>query len=249
MHLKLGQIDHIIVSSPEMAKEFLKTHDPIFASREKLQGSKALYDGMDIFFAPYGSYWRELRKICVLELLSTKRVKSFTTFRQGEMSNLVGYISKMNNSPVNLSEMFFLTSNNVTSRVAFGAKCKHGPRFISAAKKVIQLLNGFNIADLFPSLSFIDTLTGVSSRLDECHREIDEILGEIVEEHEEKRATKNSKNGEQEGVEDFVNVLLELKENGGLEFPFTLTTIKALIFVSMPNYASSLFYKNKSMNK
>ncbi|XP_038989690.1 premnaspirodiene oxygenase-like [Phoenix dactylifera] len=226
MHLRLGQVDHIIVSSPEMAREILKTQDLIFASRDKILASKAFYDGADIIFAPYGSYWRELRKICVIELLSAKRVKSFSTLRQEEMSNLVEYISTMNNSPVNLSEMFLLASNTTTSRVVFGTKCKHGPRFISAMKKLVEFLSGFSVADLFPSLSFIDTL---SSRLKKCHREMDEILGEIIKEHERKRETKNSSNEERQQGEDLVDVLLELKENGGLEFPLTLTSIKAVI--------------------
>ncbi|XP_038976657.1 premnaspirodiene oxygenase-like [Phoenix dactylifera] len=229
MHLRLGQVDHIIVSSPEMAREILKTHDLIFASRDKILASKAFYDGTDIVFAPYGSYWRQLRKICVIELLSAKRVKSFSTHRQEVMSNLVGYISTMNNSPVNLSEMFLLSSNTMTSMVAFGTKCKHGPRFISALKKLLEFLSGFSVADLFPSLTFIDTLSGVSSTLKKCHREMDEILGEIIKEHEEKRATKNSSNEEQQQGEDLVDVLLELKENGGLEFPLPLTSIKAVI--------------------
>ncbi|XP_038978059.1 premnaspirodiene oxygenase-like [Phoenix dactylifera] len=229
MHLRLGQVDHIIVSSPEMAREILKTHDLIFASRDNVLASKVFYDGADLIFAPYGSYWRELRKICVIELLSAKRVKSFSTLRQEVMSNLVGYISTMNNSPVNLSEMFLLTSNTMTSRVTFGTKCKHGPRFISAMKRVNELLAGYTVADIFPSLSFIDTLSGVTSSLKKCHREMDEILGEIIKEHEEKRATKNSSNEEQQQGEDLVDVLLELKENGGLEFPLTLTSIKAVI--------------------
>ncbi|XP_038977091.1 premnaspirodiene oxygenase-like [Phoenix dactylifera] len=209
-----------------MAREILKTHDLIFASREKILASKALYDGADIIFAPYGSYWRELRKICVIELLSAKRVKSFSTVRQEEMSNLVGYISTMNNSPVNLSEMFLLISNTTTSRVVFGTKCKHGPRFISAMKKLVEFLSGFSVADLFPSLSFVDTL---NLRLKKCHREMDEILGEIIKEHEEKRETMNSSNEERQQGEDLVDVLLELKENGGLEFPLTITSIKAVI--------------------
>ncbi|XP_008779150.2 premnaspirodiene oxygenase-like [Phoenix dactylifera] len=229
MHLRLGQVDHIIVSSPEMAREILKTHDLIFASRDKILASKAFYDAADIIFAPYGSYWRELRKICVIELLSAKRVKSFSTLRQEEMSNQVGYISTMNNSPVNLSEMFLLISSTVTSRVTFGTKCKHGPRFISAMKKINELLVGYSVADLFPSLSFIDTLSGINSRLKKCHREMDEILGEIIKEHEVKRATKNSRNVGQQQGEDLVDILLELKENGGLEFPLPLTSIKAVI--------------------
>lgn len=33
MQLNLGQVPIIVISSPEMAKEALKTHDPVFAAR------------------------------------------------------------------------------------------------------------------------------------------------------------------------------------------------------------------------
>ncbi|XP_038982061.1 premnaspirodiene oxygenase-like [Phoenix dactylifera] len=229
MYLKLGQVDHVVISSPEAAREIMQTHDLIFATRPRLLIPEMLHHCTDIAFAPYGNYWRQLRKICIVELLSAKRVKAFATPQQEEISNLVGNISMLNKSPVNLSEKLSLLTNGVISRVACGRTCKHGQRIISACKKLTALASGFCVADLFPSFGFIDTLSGLRSASANARRELDEILEDIIKEHQEKRAATNSNKGDDQREEDLVDVLLGLKENGGLEFPLTHTNIKAVI--------------------
>ncbi|XP_008807779.2 premnaspirodiene oxygenase-like [Phoenix dactylifera] len=229
MHLRLGQVDHIIASSPEAARDIMKTHDLAFASRPQLLAPFVMfYGGKDIAFSPMGDYWRQLRRICMQELLSPKRVKSFSTCRQEEMSNLVEAISKKSGSPVNLSEMLLLSSNSFISRVAFGKKCRHGLRFITIMKKALEVASGFSIADLFPSWSFVDALTGITSRIKKARQEIDEILEEILKEHEEKREGISSKEDQLE-EEDLVDVLLDVAENGELEIPLTRTHLKCVI--------------------
>ncbi|KAG5612074.1 hypothetical protein H5410_023355 [Solanum commersonii] len=65
---------------------------------------KFLYDCTDIGFSSYGDYWRNMRKVCVLELLSTKMVKSFASIRQEEISNLIS--SLRSNTPDSLINLF-----------------------------------------------------------------------------------------------------------------------------------------------
>lgn len=75
MPLKPGEVSTVAVTSREIAREMLKTHDVNFASRPVILASKiAVYGGLDMLFAPYGAYWRRLRKLCVMEVLSSKRV-------------------------------------------------------------------------------------------------------------------------------------------------------------------------------
>lgn len=70
-YLSLGEVPTIVVSSAKMAKEVMKTHDLALASRPQIFSAKHLfYDCTDIVFSPYGAYWRHIRKICMLELLS-----------------------------------------------------------------------------------------------------------------------------------------------------------------------------------
>jgi hypothetical protein len=133
MYLQLGEVPTIAVSSPELAREVMKTHDSIFATRPTILASEIMsYDSSDIVFARYGNYWRQLRKICLLELLSSKRVESFRPIREEEISNLVKWIASKAGSSINLTEKLFSTMSVITARAAFGKKCKDQEKFLSA---------------------------------------------------------------------------------------------------------------------
>ncbi|KAH9294003.1 hypothetical protein KI387_040792 [Taxus chinensis] len=81
MFLRLGSIPTVVVSSPAMAKEFLKTHDRLFADRPTVSARIYLaYDGKDVAYASYGDYWRQMKKLCTLELLTRNSIVK-ETFR------------------------------------------------------------------------------------------------------------------------------------------------------------------------
>ncbi|KAJ1380972.1 Cytochrome P450 [Sesbania bispinosa] len=55
MSLRLGQVPISVVTSPEAAEQFLKTHESVFASRIKIEASKYLsYDYKGLVFSQYG---------------------------------------------------------------------------------------------------------------------------------------------------------------------------------------------------
>ncbi|KAJ7963657.1 Cytochrome P450 [Quillaja saponaria] len=228
MHLQLGEVSHAIVSSPEIAKEVMKTHDIIFASRPHLLATRIIaYDSTNIAFSPYGSYWRQLRKICLVELLTQKRVQSLHFIREEEVSSFIVTIASHEGSVINLSDMVSSLTNGIVSRAAFGKKSRDGQAFVSALLAAFQLVAGFSIADLYPSIKVLQMITGIKPKLEKIQKKFDSILENIIKEYKEgKLMTKNS-TGETE--ENLLGVLLKVQAKNDLEIPLTNSNVKAVI--------------------
>lgn len=231
MLLRLGEVSTVVVSSPEYAKEMMKTHDAIFASRPSVLSAEILsYNCTSIGFAPLGNYWRQLRKICVLELLSQKRVESYRPLREEELSNLINWIGSKDGSSVNLSSKVFSTVYGITSRAAFGKKCEDQEKFIQIVKEVIEFAAGFNVADFFPSIKVLHQISGVRPKLEKMHKEADRIMEKIITEHNAKKATAKAGDEAAATEEDLIDVLLKFHEHAAdSEFSLTNNNIKAVI--------------------
>ncbi|XVF21143.1 hypothetical protein REPUB_Repub12eG0065100 [Reevesia pubescens] len=125
MHLQLGEVSAIVVSSLEAGQKLMKKHDLVFAQRPQLLATNIFsYDCKSIAFCPYGSFWRQLRKIYILELLSDKRVQAFGSIREEEVRNMIESIALSAGQPVNLSQKLSSLSNQVTALAAFGSSAR-----------------------------------------------------------------------------------------------------------------------------
>ncbi|PPD68716.1 hypothetical protein GOBAR_DD34402 [Gossypium barbadense] len=109
--LHLGCNLTLLVSSADMVREILKDHDVVFSDRPSSTATNILFYGCrDIGFAPYGEYWRQLKKLSVVELLSHRRVHSFQFVRDEEVGLLINKIRRacLKGDSINLSEMLML---------------------------------------------------------------------------------------------------------------------------------------------
>lgn len=243
MHLQMGEVLTIVVTSPEAARDVYKTHDAILSQRPScFETFRSIsYDFTDILFAPYGNYWRELRKICTVELLSPKRVQTFSSIREDEVLNLMKSISSSASSSnnkgggsviINLSKMIFSLTYSITSRAAFGKRSEDQEKFERLIMETTELVAGFSISDLYPSSKLLRILSGMEQKLQKIHKQVDKILENILGEH--KQQIKNGKiiNNNQgvEAREDLVDVLLRIQKNGDFGIPLTDDNIKAVIF-------------------
>lgn len=109
IHLRLGEVPTLVISSADLAAEVMKTHDAVFCSRPLLMVAKELFYGAsDIGLAPYGEYWRQARKISVLELFTAKRVQSFRSIREEEAVELMNDLRSMDGCAVNLLSLIHI---------------------------------------------------------------------------------------------------------------------------------------------
>ncbi|CAA7056445.1 unnamed protein product [Microthlaspi erraticum] len=211
MFLKLGRIPTVVISSSETAKQALKTHDLHCCSRPSLVGPRKLsYDYLDIAFSPVDDYWKELKRMCVQELFSVKRVHSIQPIRDVEVKKLIDSVkeSASRRAEVNLSEKFLSLTVGVTCKAAFGVSFDstvlNNDRFDKLIRESFLFLGSFSASDFFPHGGWIiDWLTGLQRRRERSVRDLDAFYEQMFDLH---------KQGNREGVdEDFVDLLLRME--------------------------------------
>ncbi|XP_057514123.1 cytochrome P450 71B10-like [Actinidia eriantha] len=189
MLLQLGRTPTLVVSTPDLAKEVLRTHDLDCCTRPLSRGQRKLsYNFLDLAFSPYGEYWREMRKLCVIELFTNKRVQSFWYVRESEVSHLISTISQASPNPIDLSDLMFSLSNNVIGKIAFGTSHRGNQFEYGKLKDIIDdamtLLSGFSASDFFPSIGgLLDVVTGLQWKLERCFKNLDTFFEKVLEEH------------------------------------------------------------------
>ena len=100
--LRLGVHRAMVVSDWEVAKEIFTTNDVAVSSRPKFIALKYLGYNYAMFgFSPYGPYWRELRKITSLELLSSKRLELLNHVRVSETETSIRELYKLWTKKIN----------------------------------------------------------------------------------------------------------------------------------------------------
>ncbi|KAF8378204.1 hypothetical protein HHK36_029541 [Tetracentron sinense] len=166
MLLYLGSSPSVVVSSADVAREVLKTHDLIFSSRPKSSIAKRLlYDYKDVALAPYSEYWRQMRRICILQLLSAKQVQSFQSVREEETALMIKKIEEQSgSSSLNLSEMFVSLTNNIICRISFGRKysgLESGRNVKEMIGELLSLLGVIDLGDFIPSLAWLKYINGI----------------------------------------------------------------------------------------
>jgi len=249
MQLHLGSVPVLVISSPEGASEIMKTHDRVFANRPQTKlYDILLYDCKDVSTAPYGEYWRQIRSISVLHLLSAKRVQSLSTVREEEIGLMMEKINHCCSTslPVNISELLSTTINDIVCRVALGRKYsgESGKGFKKLLLDFTELLGTFVVGDYVPWLDWMTNVSGFYARAKKVAKQFDDLLEDVVEDHINRQ--KGASDDDQvcldtEDQGDFVDVLLWIQRTESLGFPIDRTVIKALLLVSVKLKSLYLF--------
>ncbi|XP_077221291.1 cytochrome P450 84A1-like [Tasmannia lanceolata] len=187
LYLRLGVLHTFSVSTPAMAREVLQVQDNLFSNRPATIAVQYLtYNRADMAFAHYGPFWRQMRKLCVIKLFSRKRAESWNSVRDSVESTL-RVISDKAGSTVNMGELIFGLTRNITYRAAFGSNSEDGQdEFVSILQEFSKLFGAFNIADFIPWVRFFDP-QGFNKRMKKARESLDGFIDKIIDDHMAKR--------------------------------------------------------------
>lgn len=227
MYMRLGLVPTVVVSSPRAAELILKTHDLVFANRPPNEAAKHFsYEQKNLSFAPYGSYWRNLRKMCTLELLSNHKINSFMSTRKEELDLLIDYIkdASCERVAIDLSAKVSSLSADISCRMVFGKKYLEKEfdekGFKPVTHELMRFAASFNLGDYIPPIAPLD-LQGHTKRMKAIGKVFDDFFEKIIDEHIQFKDENRTK--------DFVDVMLEFLGSEETEYRIGRDNIKAII--------------------
>uniref|UniRef100_A0A6M2E970 Cytochrome P450 n=1 Tax=Populus davidiana TaxID=266767 RepID=A0A6M2E970_9ROSI len=226
----------LVVSNWEIVKECLATNDMVFAARPKYLAVKIMgYDHAMLGFAPYGQYWRDMRKLTMVELLSNSRLEMLKHVRDTEIKLLLKdlhdrSIKNGGHVTVEMKEKFGSLTMNIIVRMLAGKRYfgtdtngdEESARFLKALGDFFYLLGLFLVSDAVPFLGWLDFVKGFVGKMKRTATEIDCVFSSWVEDHRRNRL--NGSINEEE--RDFIHVLLSNLEDGKISAVDTDTAIK-----------------------
>ncbi|KAA3488763.1 isoflavone 2'-hydroxylase-like [Gossypium australe] len=196
--LQFGTRKVLIVSSASAAEECFTNNDIIFANRPQMLAGKHLnYNYSTIGLAPYGDYWRNLKRLTTVELFSTSRLAMFAGIRQEEVQLLLKELflaSTRKPAKVELSSKLMDLVFNIILWMIAGKRYygqdvvdKKAMEFRDIMKEATELHGSTNLNDFFPVLQWVD-FQGVERKMKGTMKKLDKFLQFLLEEHREMRA-------------------------------------------------------------
>ncbi|KAE8673088.1 Cytochrome P450 82C4 [Hibiscus syriacus] len=162
----------LVVSSWEIAKDCFTTNDRTLATRVSIvAGLHMGYNNAIFAFAPYGEYWRSIRKMVTVELLSSQRLEKLKHIRFSEMDYFIKdlYCLSRNGAEscakVTISEALERFTFNISLKMLVRKRfsgCTYAEvnsepwRYEKAIKEAIDLFGIFVLADALPYLEWVD---------------------------------------------------------------------------------------------
>ncbi|CAN6281279.1 unnamed protein product [Urochloa humidicola] len=239
--LRLGSRDAVVVSSAALARECFTEHDVCFANRPRFPTLMLVsFGGATLPMCGYGSYWRNLRRVATVQLLSAQRVSCMLPVISGEVRAMARRMYraaaaapgaaarielKRRLFEVSLSALMETIARTKTSRAEDDADTDMSPEaqeLMKALDVFIPLLGAANMWDYLPVLRWFDVF-GVRKKIMAAVATRDAFLQRLID---AERRRMDEDDGSDSEKKSMIGVLLSLQKSE--PEVYTDTTIMAL---------------------
>ncbi|GMH11341.1 hypothetical protein Nepgr_013182 [Nepenthes gracilis] len=244
MAFSVGFTRFIISSRPDTAREILNSS--AFADRPIKESAYGLLFHRAMGFAPFGEYWRNLRRICATSLFSPRRIARLGDSRRVIGQCMVNEIADLmrRDGEVEVRKVLRFGSLNSMMMSVFGRRYyeqrEEGGEVEGLVNDGYELLGMFNWSDHFPLLGWLD-LQGVRKRCKSLAERVNVFVGKILQEHRVKRIENGGGGGgvlringgsgdDDSSSKDFVDVLLDLEGENKLADSDMIAVLWEMIF-------------------
>ncbi|KAK1430560.1 hypothetical protein QVD17_13385 [Tagetes erecta] len=229
--LRLGSKLCVVVNSLDLVKVVSHDLDQTFANRSSHIAALTIsYGRSNIAWSNNNKHWRNMRKLLVSQVMSNANLNASQTFRTHEVKRTVNQLFNNLGEKFNINEIAFNTEVNVVTSMLWGSSKSSedvsiGDGFREVEFKIMELLGAPNISDFLPVLSWFD----LQKRKREMQQQF-EYVNEIFDNIIQKRIKTNlSKTDGADGNKDFLQIMLELKDQKDTSSSFNMIHIKALL--------------------
>ncbi|XP_042394224.1 cytochrome P450 78A5-like [Zingiber officinale] len=230
MAFSVGFTRFVVSSHPNTAKEIL--YSSAFADRPVKESAYELLFHRAMGFAPFGDYWRNLRRISSAYLFSPRRIASLGEQRRAIGNKMVSDVRALmkNHGEAEMRRVLHFASLNNVMMSVFGKSYDdlgdgEASELEWLVKEGYALLGVFNWSDHFPFLRWLD-LQGVRRRCRRLVKRVNAFVGRLIEQHRDKKT--NGK--EMDDAGDFVDVLLGLEAEEKLADADMVAVLWEMIF-------------------
>ncbi|WCJ40668.1 cytochrome P450 family 82 subfamily C polypeptide 2 [Euphorbia peplus] len=210
--VRLGMNRTILISDQAALKDCFTTNDTIIAYRpSSTHGKYVGYNNSSFGMAPYGPYWRNMRKLSATELLSKSRIKMLNYVPISELNYLMKDLYNHKHEKVDVGECIQRMILNVITRIVAGKRVFETnidvgenveKRPLSLIiRELIDVTGQLIPGDVIPFIGWMD-IKGLVKNLKRISEEVGTIVDGWIEEH------KLNINNKSEDKKDFIDVML-----------------------------------------
>ncbi|KAL3533880.1 hypothetical protein ACH5RR_007401 [Cinchona calisaya] len=188
--IRVGATSSYLVSNGTIAKEVFKTHDIKFSARPDFgYGDYQIYKDSLFSTLDYTIYWMYLKKLLMMDLLSSQQVNRFANVREEEMIKMLEVFvnHSLRGESCDLIIHLMAFTNNLVSRLTMNKRCSVNDSDTNEIREISKgrtLLSGkLSLGEVFGPLKRFD-IFGAGKHLKALLLRYDKLMDDIILEHD-----------------------------------------------------------------